>query len=89
MPTRIRGDNGYFCPGVNGASSYVGRLDFFALGFLLDGGSKSITSSPDSGEFTSSGREKILGGTGRGAGELGLGKELWPGEEFESGSGAP
>ena len=34
MLTRIRGDDGYACPGGSGAASYVGRLAFF----LIDGG---------------------------------------------------
>lgn len=59
---RKRGDNGYSRPGGNGASSYVGRLDFFALGFFFDGGLKMGESSSISGELASPGPEKRLAG---------------------------
>ena len=32
------GDDGYACPGIIGAASYVGRLDFLGLAFLREGG---------------------------------------------------
>ena len=35
---RIMGDDGYASPGGIGAASYVRRLAFLALAFLIDGG---------------------------------------------------
>ncbi len=73
MFARIRGDDGYAWPGPIGAASYVRRLDFLALGFLLDGGGvervsfelailDATASSSSVSELSSFGCEKMLAG---------------------------
>jgi len=71
---RTRGDDGYACPGATGAASYIGRLGFLALCFLLDGGGvesvsfelarldATASSSSVSDELGSFGCEKRLAG---------------------------
>lgn len=74
MLDRTRGDDGYACPGATGAASYAGRLCFFGLCFLLDGGGvesvsfelarldATASSSSVSEELGSGGCEKRLAG---------------------------